>query len=81
EAPAPAPPAAAAPAPAAKPNHEFKPTSDNSGLPEPELLSVIGGLIALTLAATGSGAVSFQGAAAAQARVNAARAEFFGPRS
>jgi hypothetical protein len=40
---------------------------------------VIGGLIALVLAGTGAGVITYQGARAAQARVAAARAEFFGP--
>ncbi|WP_159080116.1 hypothetical protein [Nocardia suismassiliense] len=55
----------------------MRPTSANDGLPKPKLLSVIGGLLALGLAGAGSGAVSFQGASAAQARVDAARAMFF----
>lgn len=59
----------------------MRPTSADGGLPEPDMLSVVGGLIALALAGTGSGAVSFQSASAAQARVDAARAQFFGPRS
>ncbi|WP_280205696.1 hypothetical protein [Nocardia cyriacigeorgica] len=80
---APAPPAAA-PAPAAPPalaapsDPDVRNTSAEDGLPEPKVLTVIGGLIALTLAGAGSGAVSFQSASAAQARIDAARAEFFG---
>ncbi|MEV0767037.1 hypothetical protein [Nocardia salmonicida] len=66
---------------AAVPVHEVEPTSDTSNLPEPNLLSVIGGLLALGIAGGGSAAVSFQGAAQAQARIDAARAEFFGPRA
>jgi hypothetical protein len=38
-----------------------------------KLLSVIGGLVAMALLGTGSGAVSFQSASAAQARVDAVR--------
>ncbi|BDT86693.1 hypothetical protein FMUAM8_24570 [Nocardia cyriacigeorgica] len=57
---------------------EVRPTGSDDGLPEPDLLTVFGGLAALVLAGVGSGAVSFQSAAAAQARVDAARAEFFG---
>ncbi|WP_280486671.1 alcohol dehydrogenase catalytic domain-containing protein [Nocardia cyriacigeorgica] len=80
---APAPPAAA-PAPGASPalaapsDPDVRNTSAEDGLPEPKVLTVIGGLIALTLAGAGSGAVSFQSASAAQARIDAARAEFFG---
>ncbi|MCP2291936.1 hypothetical protein APR08_004875 [Nocardia amikacinitolerans] len=77
---APPPPPLAPQAPA-KPTHDVRPTSADGGLPEPDMLSVVGGLIALALAGTGSGAVSFQSASAAQARVDAARAQFFGPRS
>ncbi|WP_176572810.1 hypothetical protein [Nocardia jiangxiensis] len=87
-APAPAAPAPAAPpavpsalAAQAQPNPDVRPTSANSDLPKPAVLTVIGGLIAMTLAAAGSGAVSFQSASAAQARIDAARAEFFGPRA
>ncbi|MBA4857136.1 cell surface protein, partial [Nocardia farcinica] len=79
---APAPAAPSAPAPqAAAPTHDVRPTSADDGLPAPNALSVIGGLAAMALAAAGAGAVSFQSASAAQARVDAARAEFFGPRS
>ncbi|WP_280253054.1 hypothetical protein [Nocardia abscessus] len=46
-------------------------------LPAPRLLPVIGGLIALALAGVGSGVISFHSAAAAQARIDAARAQFF----
>ncbi|WP_328713273.1 hypothetical protein [Nocardia salmonicida] len=42
---------------------------------------MIGGLLALGIAGGGSAAVSFHGAAQAQARIDAARAEFFGPRA
>jgi hypothetical protein len=80
-APPPAPPIAAAPAAPAKPNPDVRPTSANDGLPKPKMLSVVGGLIAMALVGTGSGAVSFQSASAAQARIDAARAEFFGPRA
>jgi len=58
-----------------------RPTAASSGLPEVKTLAVLGGVIAMALAAAGSGAVSFQSASAAQARVDAARAEFFGPRA
>ncbi|MGN2641916.1 hypothetical protein ACWEKT_17560 [Nocardia takedensis] len=53
----------------------------DEGLPAPDLLSVIGGLVALAIAGGVSGALSFREAAAARARVDAARAEFFGPRA
>ncbi|WP_157228645.1 hypothetical protein [Nocardia brevicatena] len=53
-------------------------TSSDGLLPEPKLLSVIGGLIALAIAGVGSTVVSYQSAAQAQARIDAARAEFFG---
>ncbi|WP_175647965.1 hypothetical protein [Nocardia donostiensis] len=43
-----------------------------------KVLSVIGGLVALALAGAASAAVSFQSAAQEQARIDAARAEFFG---
>ncbi|MEU2255847.1 hypothetical protein ABZ540_22015 [Nocardia xishanensis] len=75
------PPAPVFPQAPANPNHNVRPTSADDGLPAPNVLSVVGGLIALALAGTGSGAVSFQNASAAQARVDAARAQFFGPRS
>ncbi|MEV0711741.1 hypothetical protein [Nocardia aurea] len=76
----PAPPASSIRIPAGL-DPDVRPTSSADGLPTPNILSVVGGLLALGLAGVGSGAVSFQGAAAAQARVDAARAEFFGPRS
>lgn len=53
------------------------PTSDTGELPNP--LGVLGGLVALALAGTGAGVISYQNAKVAQARVAAARAEFFGP--
>ncbi len=53
------------------------PTSSTDALPATELLPVIGGLIALGLAGAGSGAISFRSAAAEQARIDAARAQFF----
>ncbi|MFE3022543.1 hypothetical protein ACFXG3_00340, partial [Nocardia tengchongensis] len=65
----------------AQPDPDVKPTSHNSPLPPWKPLSVIGGLIAMALAGAGSGAVSFQSAGAAQGRVDAARAAFFGPRA
>lgn len=85
--PAVAPPAVpAAPAPggsapsvvAAPPNHAVRPTNAEGLLPEPKVLSVIGGLIALAIAGGGSAVMSYHSAAQAQARVDAARAEFFG---
>ncbi|MGV9819322.1 hypothetical protein [Nocardia xishanensis] len=75
------PPAPVLPQAPVNPNHNVRPTSADDGLPAPNVLSVVGGLIALALAGTGSCAVSFQSASAAQARVDAARAQFFGPRS
>ncbi|MGW4247566.1 hypothetical protein ACWELQ_34335, partial [Nocardia sp. NPDC004722] len=81
-APPPPPPPAPVPAPVlAQPNPDVKPTSNNTPMPPIKVLSVIGGLIAMALAGTGSGAVSFQSASAAQGRVDAARAAFFGPRA
>ncbi|WP_280276998.1 hypothetical protein [Nocardia wallacei] len=65
----------------AQPSHDVRPTSDSGLLPPVKVLSVVGGLAAMALAAAGSGAVSFQSASAAQARIDAARAEFFGPRA
>ncbi|MET8799099.1 hypothetical protein ABZV91_22150 [Nocardia sp. NPDC004568] len=63
---------------AAPPNHAVRPTNAEGLLPEPKVLSVIGGLIALAIAGTGSAVMSYHSAAQAQARVDAARAEFFG---
>lgn len=60
---------------------EVRSTAVDEGLPAPDLLSVIGGLVALAIAGGVSGALSFREAAAARARVDAARAEFFGPRA
>lgn len=80
-APAPGDPALAAPespASAAEPDHDIRPTSAEDGLPDVKVLSVIGGLVALALAGAASAAVSFQSAAQEQARIDAARAEFFG---
>jgi hypothetical protein len=54
-----------------------RPTAASTGLPRANVLGVIGGVIAMALAAAGSGAVSFQSASAAQARLDAARAQFF----
>ncbi|RMI28261.1 hypothetical protein EBN03_30920 [Nocardia stercoris] len=62
------------------PNPQIRPTSDSSPLLPADLLTVVGGIAAMALAAAGSGVVSFQSASAAQARVDAARAAFFGPR-
>jgi hypothetical protein len=58
-----------------------RPTAASSALPKPAVLTVIGGLVAMALAAAASGVISFQSASAAQARIDAARAEFFGPRA
>lgn len=66
-----------APAPGFRAEPAVRPTANSGGLPPVRALEVIGGLIAMALAATGSGAVGFQSAAAAQARVDAARAAFF----
>ena len=63
---------------AAPPNHTVCPTSAEGVLPEPALLSVIGGLVALAIAGGGSAVMSYQSAAQAQARIDAARSEFFG---
>ncbi|MBF6242585.1 hypothetical protein IU471_03200 [Nocardia elegans] len=49
--------------------------------PEVEMPAAAGSVIAMALAAVGSGAMSFRSASAAQARLDAARAEFFGPRA
>ncbi|WP_281877113.1 hypothetical protein [Nocardia sputorum] len=69
---APAPPQARQPASPA-----VHPIGSTDVLPAPEWLSLIGGLIALGLAGAGSGVISFRSAAAAQARIDAARARFF----
>lgn len=45
----------------------------------PELLSVLGGIVALALAGGASAVLSYRSAAQAQARIEAVRAEFFGP--
>ena len=42
-------------------------------------IGVVGGLLGLLLAGSAAGVISYQGAAAQQARLAAARAEFFGP--
>jgi hypothetical protein len=42
-------------------------------------IGVIGGLLGLLLAGGAAGVISYQSAAAQQARLAAARAEFFGP--
>ena len=51
-------------------------TNASSGLPDP--LGVLGGVAALMLAGGAAGVISANGARAGQARVAAAKAEFFG---
>ncbi len=64
--------------PQVRPNPQVRPISSDDDLPAPKMLSVLGGLAALAVAGIGSGVIGFRSAAAAQARVDAARAEFFG---
>lgn len=82
-APTPAPSAlSAAPAPApAQPNPAGDQIVAIGRPPEVEIPAVAGSVIATALAAVGSGVMSFRSASAAQARLDAARAEFFGPRA
>lgn len=66
-------------APTAPPSYAARQPGPEEPLSLPEFLSVLGGIVALALAGGASAVLSYRSAAQARARIEAVRAEFFGP--